>query len=193
VIPARSRDGHLRADGRLRSPERDCATCESRDLIRVAAAKLPIQEPSAARSGAVGDQFGIAGRSPARSPFIFVSRSVLCVSHVVVAASRAGRHRPSPPGRTRRNRGPSVRTLSLPRRSRGSPGDIRLASTPLGVVSMARITGPEIAARRTCDPRLVQPCPAAPLRVATADARRTQARPAAVVPAARRRRSTPTS
>jgi hypothetical protein len=65
-----------------------------------------------------------------------------------------GRHRPSPPGRTRRNRGPSVRTRSLPRRSRGSPRDIRLASTPLGVFSTARITGPEIAARRTCAPRL---------------------------------------
>jgi hypothetical protein len=60
-----------------------------------------------------------------------------------------GRHRPSPPGRTRRNRGPSVRTRSLPRRSKGFSRDIRLASTPLGVVSPARITGPEIAARKS--------------------------------------------
>jgi hypothetical protein len=41
------------------------------------------------------------------------------------------------------------------------------------VVSTARITGPEIAARRTSYPRFVRPCPAAPLRVATADACRT--------------------
>jgi hypothetical protein len=79
-----------------------------------------------------------------------------------------GRHRPSPPGRTPRNRGPSVRTLSLPRRSRGSPRDIRLASTPPGALPTSRITGPEIAAMRTCDLRLLRSCPAAPLRVATA-------------------------
>jgi hypothetical protein len=55
------------------------------------------------------------------------------VSHRRGGRVACGRHRPSPPGRTRRNRGPSVRTLSQPRRSGGSPCDIRLASTPLGL------------------------------------------------------------
>jgi hypothetical protein len=103
-----------------------------------------------------------------------------------------GGHRPSPPGRPPEPRsfGPYALAAAA---IRGSPNDIRLAPTPLGALPTTRITRPEIAAMKTCDPRLPQPCPAAPLRVATADARRTPARPAAVVPAARRRRSTPTS
>jgi hypothetical protein len=96
------------------------------------------------------------------------------------------------PKRTRRNHGPPVRTLPLPRRSAGCSGDIRLALAPPGVASATWIT-PDIAARRTCGPRLVRGRPAAPRRVAPLDARRRRGREAVVVAGASRCRSTPTS
>jgi hypothetical protein len=83
-----------------------------------------------------------------------------------------GRHRPSPPGRTRRNRafGPYARAAAAIKGfSRRHPSRV---NTTWG---FAYDTDHAARDRRDedCDPRLSRSCPAAPLRVATADARRT--------------------
>jgi hypothetical protein len=90
-----------------------------------------------------------------------------------------GRHRPSPPGRTHRNRGPSVRTLSLPRRSRVLPATSVSRQHRLGLSQRPGSRGRRSprggpATRGCCDQ-----CLAAP----HGWPRPTPARPAAVVPA----------
>ncbi len=84
-------------------------------------------------------------------------------------AERAARHvqpvSAATTGDARRNRAPSVPTLSLTRRSRGFQNDSCPASAPHRVVRSARITRKVIAARRTCAAGLVRSRPAAPARL----------------------------